>query len=148
MLKIFIIFVFLTSSIFAFEKVYFLPNDTNIAQKDILHYINNATSSIDLAMYNINYKKFIKALNKATKRGVKVNIYYYKKKAKFKNGIKIYKIKTKLHTKIAIFDKKIVEFGSANWKKESFKQNYEVIYITDKKDILTKFNNFITTLKR
>jgi len=148
MSKIFIIVLILISNIFAIDKLYFLPTQSKLAQKDIIHYINNSHKSIDIAIYNLNYKKFIKALNKASKKGVKITIYYYKKKAKLNQNIKTYKVDTKLHTKIAIFDKKIVEFGSANWKKESFKQNYEVIYITDKKDIVDKFNNFITTLKR
>ena len=99
-------------------------------------------------MYNINYKKIIKALNKASKNGVNINIFYEKKKGKFHKNIKFFKTKAKLHTKIAIFDKTIVYFGSANWKKKSFKENYEVINITNEKDKVNKFNNFFTKLKK
>ena len=98
-------------------------------------------------MYNFKYKKFVKALKNAAKRGVKVKIYYYKKKVEFNKKIQIIKIKKKLHTKIAIFDKKKVVFGSLNWTKDSFVNNYEVMYITDKKEIVKEFNTFFNSIK-
>jgi len=98
-------------------------------------------------MYNINYEKFIKQLNKASKKGVKINIFYEKKDGKFHKNINFFKTSSKLHTKIAIFDKKIVYYGSSNWKKKSFKENYEVINITNKNKKVEKFNNFFKELK-
>ena len=97
-------------------------------------------------MYNINYKKFTKALNKASKNGVKINIFYEKKIGKFDKNINFYKTTRKLHTKIAIFDKNIVYYGSSNWKKKSFKENYEVINITNNKNKVKKFNHFFEKL--
>ena len=124
-----------------------MPNDKNIVKLEVIKLINNSNSSIDIAMYNINYKKIIKALNKASKNGVNINIFYEKKKGKFHKNIKFFKTKAKLHTKIAIFDKTIVYFGSANWKKKSFKQNFEVINITNEKNKVEKFNEFFIKLK-
>ena len=86
-------------------------------------------------------------MNKASKNGVKINIFYEKKKGKFHKKIKFFKTKAKLHTKIAIFDKKVVYYGSANWKKKSFSKNYEVINITNEKEKIEKFNNFFIKLK-
>ena len=148
MIKSLIISLILFANVFASENVYFLPKQTNEAKAEILSLINNAKSNIDIAMYNFKYRKFAKALGNAAKRGVDVKLYYYKKKVTLDKKIKAIKVKTKLHTKIAIFDKKKVLFGSLNWTKDSFKNNYEVMYITDKKDILKEFNEFFKTIKR
>jgi phosphatidylserine/phosphatidylglycerophosphate/cardiolipin synthase-like enzyme len=142
----FFLFLILCLNIYAQEIVYFLPKDSKKAKKNIENLINNSKVSIDIAMYNFGYKKFAKLLDKAQARGVKVKIFYDKKDVNFKN-IDAKKLDKKLHTKIAIFDKKIVVFGSPNWKKKSFKDNYEVLYITDEKKIITQFNEFFETLR-
>jgi phosphatidylserine/phosphatidylglycerophosphate/cardiolipin synthase-like enzyme len=148
MFKILLLSLFLFTNIFAGDKVYFLPKQNKQIKSEIIKLINTANKSIDIAMYNFKYVKFAKALEKASKRGVKVKIYYYKKKIKFKNNIIALKVKSKLHTKIAIIDKKTVIFGSANWTKDSFAKNYEVVYITNQKHILKKFNKFFKNIKR
>lgn len=148
MIRIFIITVLLIANLFAFEKVYFLPKNSDEAKNDIVKYIKSAKQSVDIAMYNFKYRKFGNALKEVANKGVDVKVRYYKKKIKFDKKIKAIKIKKKLHTKIAIIDKKIVIFGSANWTKEAFKKNYEVIYITDDKEIVNEFNAFIKTIKR
>ena len=124
-----------------------MPKDNIKAKKEIINLIKNSKSSIDIAIYNISYNKFIKELNKKSKEKVKINIYYSKKDNTFDKNIKFFTTKNKLHTKIAIFDKKIAVFGSANWKKKSFTNNYEVINITNDKNKLKKFNNFFEQLK-
>ena len=96
-------------------------------------------------MYNFSHSKFAKLLRKARKRGVKVKVYYDKEDVKF-GKVKTRRVKKKLHTKIAIFDKETVVFGSANWTRENFKNNYEVLYITDKKKIVSRFNEFFKNL--
>ena len=148
MLKSLIISFVLLLNVFASENVYFLPKQTNEAKAEILSLINNSKKNIDIAMYNFKYRTFAKALEKAATRGVEVKIYYYKKKLKLSKKIKAIKVLSKLHTKIAIFDKKEVVFGSLNWTKDSFKKNYEVMYVTDKKDIVKEFNDFFKTIKR
>jgi len=145
-----IVGVLLTTNLnayFSFDKLYFLPDDKKQVKAEVIKLINNSNNTIDIAMYNINYKKLIKALNKASKNGVKINIFYEKKEGNFHKKIKFFKTRSKLHTKIAIFDKKIVYYGSANWKKKSFKENYEVINITNEKQKVEKFNNFFIKLK-
>ncbi len=143
-MKLFLILI-LSINIYASDKLYFLPKDSQKAKKDIERLIKTSKKTIDIAMYNFGYKKFAKLLNNAHKRGVKVTIFYDKKDVEFDN-ISIKKTDKKLHTKIAIFDKKIVVFGSPNWTKKSFKENYEVLYITDDKKILSQFNEFFKEL--
>ncbi len=148
MIKIFVVLILLISSSFGFEDVYFLPKDSKKVQKDIEKYIVDAKESIDIAMYNLSYRKLVELLNEASNRGVKVRILYYKKKAEFDEKIELVKVMDKLHTKMAIIDKKIVIFGSANWTDESFKDNYEIFYISDRTDIAKQFNDFYKSIKK
>ncbi|MDD2697957.1 MAG: phospholipase D-like domain-containing protein [Arcobacteraceae bacterium] len=148
MIKIFLVLILLISTTFAFEDVYFLPKDSKKVQKDMEKHISNAKESIDIAMYNLSYRKLVDLLNNASKRGVKVKIYYYKKKADLDERIETVKVLDKLHTKLAIIDKKIVIFGSANWTDETFKDNYEVLYISDRDELVKQFNDFYKTIKR
>ncbi|MDD2448746.1 MAG: phospholipase D-like domain-containing protein [Sulfurimonas sp.] len=143
-MRLFIILL-LSISLYAKDSLYFFPQDAKAAQDKIEKLINNSKHSIDIAMYNFGDKKLAKLLSKAQKRGVSVKVFYDKKDVDFKN-IDAKTLKKKLHTKIAIFDKKTVLFGSPNWTKKSFKENYEVLYITDDKKLLAKFNEFFQTL--
>jgi len=133
---------------FGYDKIYFLPTEAKIAQKEIVELIENAKSNIDIVMYNIDYKKFEKALRKASKNGVNVSIIYEKSKLKFHKNIKLIKTKRKLHIKLAIIDNKFAIYGSANWKKESFEENYEIINITDEKEKIKKFQQIVEQIKR
>ena len=144
-MKLFLILL-LSINIFAQDKLYFLPADSKKAIKHIEKLIENSNTSIDIAMYNFGYSKFARLLESAQKRGEKVNIFYDKKDVNFKNIISK-QVDKKLHTKIAIFDKKTVIFGSPNWTKKSFKANYEVLYITDDKKIVSKFYQFFRELE-
>jgi phosphatidylserine/phosphatidylglycerophosphate/cardiolipin synthase-like enzyme len=143
-MKLFLILL-ISINIYAQNTLYFFPKDADKAKNDIEKLIKNSKQSIDIAMYNFEYKKFARLLDIANKRGVKVKIFYDKKDEDFK-GIETKKVDKKLHTKIAIFDKKIVAFGSPNWTKKSFKENYEVLYITDDKKLVSKFNKFFKSL--
>lgn len=144
---IFIIGLFFTNS-FALDSLYFFPKDSKNFQKDFEYQIKNAKESIEIAMYNHSYQKFTTLLNEASKRGVKVKIFYYKKKANFDDGVEAIKIKDKLHTKITIIDRKVVVFGSANWTDETFKENAEVIYMSDREELLKQFNQFYESLEK
>jgi len=142
---IFLIFL-LCSSLFA-DDIYFLPRQSKVVKNIILSNIQNAQNSIDIAMYNFKYKEFANALDNAAKRGIKVKVYYYKKKVNFTDKIIVFKVQNKFHVKIALFDNKTAIFGSANWTKDSFKKNYEVIYITKKEKIIKKISRFFSTIK-
>jgi len=140
-----ILILLLCINIYAQDKLFFLPQDGKVAKKCIEKLIKKSQTSIDIAMYNIEDKKIAKLLSKAYNRGVDVTVFYDKKGVKLSHVNKT-KVKQKLHTKIAIFDKKIVVFGSANWTKENFKENYEVIYVTDDEKVVSQFNEFFKTL--
>ncbi len=143
-----LLFIFITStSVYAKDEIYFLPKDSQIVKEHILKIINNADKKIDIAMYNFSYKKFHKALKKASKKNVDVTIIYGKSKLKFYKKLKLIQTKRKQHIKLAIIDDKIVIFGSANWTKESFEDNYEIINITDDKQKVKEFIKIFKELK-
>ncbi len=148
MFKKILLMCLLVISSFSFDKIYFLPDESSFVQKEIIDLIENAHTSIDIVMYNIDYKKFEKALEKASKNGVNVVILYEKSKLKFHKNIKLVQTKRKLHIKLAIIDKKFAIYGSANWKKESFEENYEIINITDEKEKIQKFQEIVEKIKR
>ena len=148
MLKILFISLFLVLNLYS-NEIYLLPTDSKKAQKEISSTILNAKSEIFIAMYNFSYKDFAKDLIKASKNGVKITVLFDNKKTKKddeildllkENGIKtiINKDKNKMHLKIALIDSKIAIIGSTNWTEESFEENYDLIYITDDKKVITK----------
>ena len=157
-----LLLIFINLSSFALDEIYFLPKDSSNAKKSIEKLIESSNSTIDIAVYNFEYKKIAKLLKKASTNGVVVNIIFDNKKRKKKNSQykKLCKNSNiicsvvkdlKQHIKLIIFDKKIAMFGSANLTKESFNKNNELIYITDNKVVLKKlnlgFNNFLNTYK-
>lgn len=137
---------------FAPAKIYLLPDEAKEVKNEIVKLINNAEDKIVIAMYNFSYSKFAKALVEAKKRGVKVTVILDKKKTKEKNseyyylkdnGVTTVLVEDKMHMKVALFDKKTVVLGSANWKKASFSENYEIILIENNKKYLKKVNRFL-----
>lgn len=138
---------FLSTTLFAKSELYFLPIDKQKAEKKIISLIKASQNSIDISMYNFSYKKFAKALVKASNKGVRVNVYLDSTKVKkedktykylIKKGIYCKVLDRKNHLKIALFDKKEVLFGSINWTKESFQDNYELLYSSTKKSDIKK----------
>jgi len=148
MFKKLLLICLLVIASFGFDKIYFLPDDSKSAQKEIIELLQNAQSNIDVVMYNIDYKKFAKVLKKASKNGVNVSIIYEKSKLKFHKNIKLLQTKRKLHIKLAIIDNKFAIYGSANWKKKSFEENYEIINITDEKQKIKRFQQIVEQIKR
>ena len=146
-----VLMLFVTSSLYAQDKVFFLPNDSNNAKKEILDLIDDSSSSIDIAVYNFQYKKIAKALKKAAKNGVKIRIVFdnekrKKKKSQYEKLCTSKNIECKVtkdikqHIKMIIFDKKIAMMGSLNLTKDSFNKNHELVYITDNKKVVKKLN--------
>jgi phosphatidylserine/phosphatidylglycerophosphate/cardiolipin synthase-like enzyme len=147
-MKSLLLFFISVTILFSFDKLYFLPKDKKEVKANIIKLLQNSKNSVDIAMYNFTYNKFLKALKKANKNGSKITLIYDKTNLKFPEKFSLYKSKRKLHTKLAIIDSKYVIFGSANWKKESFSQNYEIIHITDEKEVVKKFIAIFHKIKK
>lgn len=115
-------------------SAFFTPSKK--CENSIVQRINNAEESIDAAVYAINNKDIVKALEKAHKRGVKIRILTDKlqagnKKSKvlelYDYGVKIrvnskHKIE---HNKFAVFDFDSVVTGSYNLTEPASDKNSE-----------------------
>lgn len=139
------------------DTLFLLPQESKQAEQKIEELIKSSQQSIEVAMYNFSLKSLAQELIQAKKRGLEVKVFLDEEKAKDKsseykllkkNGVDVILIGyTKLHTKLAIFDKKVAVFGSSNWTKESFDKNYEIIVVSQQDDMLKKLNQFIKQLK-
>lgn len=159
----------LTIQIYAKDQLFFTPYEKKEALKALLSNINNAQNNIDIAIYSFTNHKIAKALRKAAKRGVKIDIIFdeetntrknYSKLAwlaKYKN-ITCYTLKGpkkkkrnyygKMHMKSAIVDNKKVMYGSINWSNSGFKINYEILAISDDKEKVKRFVDVFKRMKK
>jgi len=145
--KLFLVFILSTFAI-ALDKIYFLPKEAKEVKSQIISLIKNAKESVDVVIYSIDDKKLVKALKKAAKSDIDVTIIYGKSKLKFHKKINLITPKRKQHIKLAIIDNSIAIYGSANWKKESFGENYEIINITDDPKRVQRFIEIIKEIKK
>ena len=151
MFKIFLISIFMVLNLYS-NEVFILPKQGDEIKDKISDFIQSSKSEIQIAMYNFSYKKFAKDLVDASKKGVNITVFLDAKKVKDdseisdflkKNNIKVVLVKDKMHLKLAIFDSKLAIFGSVNWTKESFEENYELVYISEDKKTINSLNSFI-----
>ena len=151
MFKIFLISIFMVLNLYS-NEVFILPKQGDEIKDKISDFIQSSKSEIQIAMYNFSYKKFAKDLVDASKKGVKITVFLDAKKVKEdseiadflkKNDIKVVLVKDKMHLKLALIDSKIAIFGSTNWTKESFEENYELVYICEDKKTIDSLNSFI-----
>lgn len=151
MFKIFLISIFMVLNLYS-NEVFILPKQSDEIKDKISDLILSSKSEIQIAMYNFSYKKFAKDLVDASKKGVKITVFLDAKKVKEdseifdflkKNDIKVVLVKDKMHLKLVVFDSKLAIFGSVNWTKESFEENYELVYICEDKKTIDSLNSFI-----
>jgi phosphatidylserine/phosphatidylglycerophosphate/cardiolipin synthase-like enzyme len=151
MFKIFLISIFMVLNLYS-NEVFILPKQGDEIKDKISDLILSSKSEIQIAMYNFSYKKFAKDLVDASKKGVNITVFLDAKKVKDdseiadflkKNNIKVVLVKDKMHLKLAIFDSKLAIFGSVNWTKESFEENYELVYISEDKKTINSLSSFM-----
>ena len=147
-----ILFLFLLIlNLSARDDIYFLPEQGNIAQREVVKLFSKAHSEIKIAIYSFTNKAFLKALKQAARRGVKIKIvadYDSNKNQRHYSIVpqlrKLRKIEVHLlkgagkgrykgimHIKLFIIDNRVVSFGSANYTYSAFHNNYEILYIND-----------------
>lgn len=115
-------------------SIFFSPSTK--CENSIIRLINKSETTIDAAVYAINNDEIVKALKKASRRGVKIRILTDRFQASNRSskvrelhdcGINIrvhskYKIE---HNKFAVFDGKIASSGSYNWTNPATSKNSE-----------------------
>jgi cardiolipin hydrolase len=106
--------------------------------------IRQATASVDAALYRFNNPRLTRAIQEATRRGVRVRLVLDRNKYEESRTTQelfadrripfrlLYGRQgpgTKMHHKFAILDDRTVLSGSYNWTLESEEQNYEGLLI-------------------
>ena len=136
-------FLLLSASVAFGSEVYFSPEGG--IQDQIIRRVNQAQSTIDIAMYSFTSGAIAKALAEAHARGVTVRVIRDASQSHDKHdenaflqahGIQVQEMpengRGRFHDKFAIFDDKVLETGSFNWTANGEKYNHEnVIFFTD-----------------
>lgn len=124
-------------------------------EEAIINMIKETKSTLDVAIYSINYEPIVDAIIDAAGRGVKVRIItdqeHVVEKDKQQNALELMKkagipIKVnahggKMHLKMMISDSGKVEAGSFNYLKSSVKENDDVALIIQDDSTAKTFEN-------
>lgn len=154
----------------SFPSVAFRPNEP--VESHIVRAIETAKESIQISLYEFTSRGILKALLAARKRGVKVEVILcdtnvnprnepdadYKRYrseqiwALIRNQVDVTVVgrPTKYginHHKFAVFDAKMVEFGSYNWTYTSEKNHYENVLFSADADRVKAFQDAWTHLR-
>ena len=121
--------------------IWLLPDFQNKALTRMLQLIDNASSSIEIAMFTFTHPALVEALIKAKNRGVNITLVidFHSKNGVSKVAIdKLKKEKIAIlsnlsiklcHHKYIFIDNQTLVCGSANWTKSAFKKNYDCFLI-------------------
>ena len=141
-------------------ELWFLPDDKGALQR-LLDVIQNAKSSIHVAMFTFTNKNLIQALVDAHRRGVQVDVVIDNESARKTSFKAFQRLKREgiptaisnrnglLHHKLMVVDDLIVATGSANWTEAAFTKNDDNLCLVypltlEQKD---KMNNLWMTVK-
>lgn len=148
------------------DSIYFMPYDAKSAVRALIQEIKSAKSEVKIAIYNFTNKEIAKAVRDSAKKGVRFHIIFDKKQAQDNRSQIGYLAKLKnvevctleganngrysgiMHNKIAVIDGESVVFGSANWSKSAFEVNYEMMIITQDRDIISKTKGYLDMMIR
>lgn len=131
-----------------------VSTDITAMEEELLHYINNASTSIDLAIYDFNRASIRDALIAAHDRGVTVRVVTDDEASEhnatylpFYNALKASSISVVddnrpadiMHNKFIIFDSTIVWTGSTNLSDNGFSKNHNNSIVFESADIASAF---------
>lgn len=111
------------------------------AAPEIIRYIDKAEHSIRLIMFILSHEEILRALDRAHRRGVKVEIILDTQQRKdtfdtlknLNSGIELLEGTScgRVHGKMCLVDKTLI-IGSANWSRKGFLHNTENLFIIPK----------------
>jgi phosphatidylserine/phosphatidylglycerophosphate/cardiolipin synthase-like enzyme len=128
-------------------ELYFLPTDA--ARAALLQRINDARSSIQIAMYAFTHNLLRDALLEAQARGVRVQAVWDLQGMRL-TGSDVATMLNRdvgvldalpglVHHKFAVIDQRILVTGSANWSRAGFEKNDEFLLILDNAPMAQKY---------
>lgn len=149
------------------ERIYFMPYEQKDALFALINTIESSRQSIDISIYSFTNREIAKALKNAARRGVKIKIIYdYKGNynnpystigylSKY-NNIQTCLLRGKpsrnreyegiMHQKMTIIDSKAIIIGSANWSKNAFENNYELLLKSDDSATIKKAKSYFSKM--
>lgn len=162
-LRVVFVTVFFVASLSG-DEMFFMPVDAKKAQDRVVKRIEGAKEGIYVGMYSFTNKEIAKALKNASNKGVKIVIVVDEKAGvedKFSKVGELAKLKNveayvakgvrspndkydgKMHAKIMSVDGESCIFGSVNWSFTGFGVNYEVMYESLDKAIVSRCEAYI-----
>lgn len=163
----FALLILLGSLLSGNDQLYFMPYEQKNALDTLIKTIESSERSIDISIYAFTNKEIEKALKNAARRGVKIRIIYdYKSNINNTHSTigslsKYNNIKTCLlrgirakndeyngimHQKMAIIDTKAIITGSANWTRNAFENNYELLIKSDDIQMINKAKAYFSNM--
>ncbi len=134
-----------------------------LLKKELIKIFNSAKDEILIATpYLVPDLPFRRALKKAVKRGIKINILIPKNADGYmvnlmnhfgsylshEAGINVFLYPKMMHSKFVIIDNNVCTFGSANLDYQTFNHNYELNIISKNKSLIKQLKkSFFTDLK-
>ncbi|BCZ17705.1 Nuclease NucT [Helicobacter sp. NHP19-003] len=156
----------LATALQATPTLYMLPYEQHEALKSLVSGINAAKSQINISIYSFTHKDIAKALKDAAARGVEIHIIYDTSGTHSKYSTMGYLAKYRgistctlsgrearyfgrgkehkgiMHQKLAIIDNNTIFLGSANWSKNAFENNYELLLKDNDPTIIQKAQSY------
>lgn len=149
------------------DQLYFMPYEQKNALETLIKTIESSEQNIDISIFSFTNREIAKALKNVARRGVKIRIIYdYESNinnpystigylSKY-NNIKTCLLKGRrakndkyngiMHQKMAIIDTKAIIIGSANWSKNAFENNYELLLKSNDKEIINKAKTYFSKM--
>ncbi len=154
-LTIIILSITISISTLSKTEVYFSLSDN--PQKEIIKNINQAQTSINIAMYIFTDREIALPLIKARERGVRVRLYLDQDQVDYQYSQSLFLvqrgIKTRIssnnyimHNKFAIIDNRLLLTGSYNWTFSANNRNDENLMVIDDPEIIEIFQNQFVNL--
>lgn len=133
---------------------YYFSKDGGQTDKHLINVINNAKSSLDIAIYSITKPNIVSSIINAKEKGLTVRIitdakesknkFESKELTKLKNAKIPIKVNTHaglMHLKTTIADNKIVTTGSYNYTSDATYKNDEILVILNDSGTAKQFEN-------
>ena len=121
------------------------------SEAKVVHYLNSATTTLDICVFSITYNVLGDAIIEAHKRGVKVRVISDDEQAK-NPGADIERLqqagiplkidldpKAHMHNKFVLIDKQTLLTGSFNWTKQAALKNNENFMATNDEYLIEKY---------
>jgi|GEM_PF-867977 phosphatidylserine/phosphatidylglycerophosphate/cardiolipin synthase-like enzyme len=150
--------IWLSTPLQADSQVFF--SATEAVQPRIIEAIDSCHQTLDIAMYDFSSKPLLKALKRASERGVKVRVLLDRNviqaHSKLYDGLPRIQFRTLagrnngrkglMHNKFAIFDNNRIETGSYNWTQGAEINNFENALFEDDPSVASAYIRQFETL--